>query len=204
MGKLTSEVMKDFPGIKFIMLGDGQIDYILNNLESVLNLPGDVVELGCNVGMTTSFLRRLLDAAGSKKEIHVFESFQGLPEKTEEDGATHCEAGASAVTKEMFLETFEKAGLKLPVINAGWFSEIPDNKYPDEICFAFFDGDFYTSIMDSFKKVYNKMVKGGIILIHDYKWNPFPGVQKACEDFLADKPESVIEDIFGIAKIIKE
>ena len=55
-------IMKLFPDIKFIMLGDGQIDYILDNLASVLHLPGDVVELGCNQGVTSSFMRRLLDA----------------------------------------------------------------------------------------------------------------------------------------------
>lgn len=206
MNKIVSEIMAEFPGIKFIMLGDGQIEYILDNLSSVLDLPGDVVELGCNVGMTTSFMRRLLNGAGSDKEIHVYESFKGLPEKTEGDGTSHSVKGESTVSKQMLTDTFEKANLKLPIINSGWFSEIPDEQYPDKICFAFFDGDFYTSILDSFKKVYHKMVKGGIILVHDYKWQVYPGVKKAIDDFLIDKPEKVseIESIFGIAKIIKE
>lgn len=206
MNKIVSEIMAEFPGIKFIMLGDGQIEYILDNLSSVLDLPGDVVELGCNVGMTTSFMRRLLNGAGSDKEIHVYESFKGLPEKTEGDGTSHSVKGESTVSKQMLTDTFEKANLKLPIINSGWFSEIPDEQYPDKICFAFFDGDFYTSILDSFKKVYHKMVKGGIILVHDYKWQVYPGVKKAIDDFLIDKPEKVseIESIFVIAKIIKE
>jgi O-methyltransferase len=201
--ELTKKVMSDFPGIKFIMLGDGQIEYILDNLASVLHLSGDVVELGCNAGMTTSFMRRLLNAAGSDKEIHVYESFQGLPEKTEGDGTSHCKAGDVAVSKQDFVNTFEQAGLKLPVINAGWFADIPDDRYPDKICFAFFDGDFYTSIMDSFKKVYDKLVPGGIILVHDYDWASFPGAKKACDDFCADKPEKVTSEIFGIGKMIK-
>ena len=201
--ELTERVMKDFPDAKFIMLADGQCEYILSNLESVLHLPGAVVELGTNVGMTTSFMRRLLNAAKSGKEIHVYESFKGLPPRTESDGATPCKAGDSTVTKKMFIETFEKAGLKLPVINEGFFADIPDHCYPEEMCFAFFDGDFYTSILDSFKKVYDKMVPGGIILCHDYKWTNFPGVNKACEDFLKDKPEIMTQDIFGIGKMVK-
>jgi O-methyltransferase len=204
MNTNTSEVMKDFPGIKFIMLGDGQIEYILRNLESILSVPGDVVELGCNVGMTTSFMRRLLNVAKSDKEIHVYESCKGLPAKTELDGVNHTAAGDSTVTKEAFHVTFSKAGLKLPVINAGWFAEIPDTNYPAQICFAFFDGDYYSSIMDSFKKVYDKMQPGGIILVHDYEWLPYPGVKKACDDFLKDKPEKVTNEIFGIGKMVKQ
>ena len=203
MKQYTDQVLSKFPGIKFIMLGDGQIDYILDKLEGVLGIPGDVVELGCNVGMTTSFMRRLLDAAKSDKEIHVYESFRGLPEKTEGDGSSHCGAGDSTVSKEMFIETFKKAGLKLPKINAGWFAEIPDEKYPDKICFAFCDGDFYSSIMDSFKKIYDKMVPGGVILVHDYEYPAFPGAKKACDDFLKDKPEKVVKEIYGIGTIYK-
>jgi O-methyltransferase len=148
-------------------------------------------------------MRRLLNAAGSDKKIHVYESFRGLPEKTEGDGVTHCKAGDSTISIQEFNETFEKAGLEKPVVNAGWFAEIPDEKYPEKICFAFFDGDFYSSITDSFKKVFHKMVPGGIILVHDYEYAPFPGVKKACEDFLLGKKEKVSQDVFGIAKIVK-
>ena len=70
--------------------------------------------------------------------------------------------------------------------------------------FAFFDGDFYSSIMDSFKKVYHKMQPGGIILVHDYDWPVFPGTKKACDDFLADKPEKVVCEINGIGKMVKQ
>ena len=204
MNAIVSKVLSNFRGIKFPMLGDGHIDYILDNLASVLHISGDVVELGCNVGMTTSFMRRLLVAAESNKDIHVYESFQGLPEKTEGDGLSHSTVGESTVTKQMFVETFEKVNLKLPVINAGWFAEIPDENYPDKICFAFFDGDFYTSIMDSFNKVYHKMQPGGIILIHDYEYCVYPGVKKACDDFLKDKPEKIENEIFGIGKMVKQ
>ena len=204
MREIVKNLMANFQGIKFIMLADGQIDYILDNLANTLDLPGAVLELGCNVGMTTTFIQRLLNAAESDKDIHVYESFKGLPEKTEGDGETASVAGESTVSKHDFINTFKLAGLKLPVINEGWFREIPDEQYPDKICFAFFDGDFYSSITDSFEKVYYKMVPGGIILVHDYAWQNYPGVQKACEDFLKDKPEKIVQDIYGIGKMVKE
>ena len=135
--------------------------------------------------------------------MHVYDSFEGLPAKTAEDGATPCGKGHSAVSVEQFKKTFADAGVELPVINKGFFGDLADDKYPEKICFAFFDGDFYGSIMDSFKKVYHKMVPGGIILIHDYEYAPFPGVKKACDDFLKDKPEVIVKNIFGIGKVVK-
>jgi len=204
MIETLNAILAGTKGKKFIMLGDGQIDYILKNLASVLDLPGDVVELGCNVGVTSSYIKRFLTEIKSDKELYVYDSFEGLPAKTPEDGATPCEKGHSAVSVEQFKKTFADAGVELPVINKGFFGDLADEKYPEEICFAFFDGDFYGSIMDSFKKVYHKMVSGGIILIHDYEYAPFPGVTKACDDFLKDKPEVVVKNIFGIGKVVKE
>ena len=204
MEKILNDILADTKEKSFIMLGDGQLKYILSNLASVIRLPGDVVELGCNVGVTSSYLQRLIKAAGVDKRLHVYDSFEGLPPKTAEDGATPCDEGASAVSVEMFHKTFEDAGVELPIINKGFFGDIADEKYPEKICFAFFDGDFYGSIMDSFKKIYDKMVPGGIILIHDYAWLAFPGVCKACDDFLADKPEKTFQEIFGIGTMVKQ
>ena len=50
----------------------------------------------------------------------------------------------------------------------------------------------------------SSMQKGGIIIVHDYEGADLPGVKKACEYFLADKPEKVCEVFRGMAKIVKE
>jgi O-methyltransferase len=204
MNEIVGGILEEVKGIKFQMLADGQLPYILENLASVMDVEGDVVELGCNVGMTSSYMQRLLVGSKLEKKLHVYDSFEGLPSKTTEDGATPCDKGASAVSVEMFKKTFKDAGVPLPVINKGFFGEIPDDEYPDKICFAFLDGDFYGSIMDSFKKIYHKVQPGGIILIHDYKWSNFPGVKMACNHFLKDKPEKDEQEIFGIGIVRKK
>jgi O-methyltransferase len=203
MNSIVDEVLKDAEGKTFVMLAEGQLKYILSNCAETFSVLGDIVEMGCNIGMTSSYLQRLIKATKVDKTLHVYDSFEGLPPKTAEDGATPCDKGASAVSIEMFKKTFDDAILSYPVINKGFFGDIPDNKYPDKICFAFFDGDFYSSITDSFKKVYHKMQPGGVILVHDYKWVNFPGAALACETFLADKPEKMMQDIFGIGKMVK-
>jgi O-methyltransferase len=99
-------------------------------------------------------------------------------------------------TKDILIENFKRYGLKLPEIHEGWFNETLPAGLPDQICFAHLDGDLYTSILTSLQYVYPRMPKGAICLIDDYAdpsihkgWNALPGVKKACDEYLADKPE---------------
>lgn len=187
------------------MVNIDSMRYILDNFYSVMSIPGDVVELGCNVGTTALYIRRLLNMVESGKEFHVYDSFEGLPDANEHDGnPPRLNKGKLAKEQSSFEQSFKNAGLEFPVIHKGFFADIPDNEYPDKICFAFFDGDLFTSILDSFCKVYHKISKGGIIIVHDYFGAELPGVKKACDYFLKDKPEKISELFHGMAKIIKE
>ena len=58
------------------MMSYWEIVAVLTNLEKVLisGIEGDIVELGCNVGTTTMYIRKLLDLYKSDKKIHVYDS----------------------------------------------------------------------------------------------------------------------------------
>jgi len=173
-----------------------QIVAILENLYNVITheIPGDIVELGCNIGTTTMFIQKLLDELKCDKVIHVYDSWKGLPKMNLHDISSSTykfKEGSCTTSKQSFINTFLDRNLKLPVIHSGWFADIPDEEYPEKICFAFFDGDFYQSIMDSFQKTYHKIQKNGIIMIDDCGWSPLPGVHKACIEFLSDKHETL-------------
>ncbi|MCX6724454.1 MAG: class I SAM-dependent methyltransferase [Candidatus Staskawiczbacteria bacterium] len=187
---VIDELIEKYPLISGMVTKD-QLFKILTSIKNILdkNVKGDIVELGCNVGTTSLFIRRFLIAYNSDKEFHVYDSFEGLPEKDTKDANNvdrQYSKGHCKTSKDCFMSNFKEAGLELPVIHKGWFSK---QKYPEKIAFAFFDGDFYTSIMDSFKKVYPKLSKGAIVCIHDYDWDVLPGVRRACDDFLKGKPE---------------
>jgi O-methyltransferase len=175
------------------MMSVCQVRHILRNLREVLEtgIAGDVVELGCHFGTTSLFIRRMLDHYASGKTYHVYDSWQGLPEKTAEDGDSGFKKGYCKTSIANFILLFNRSGLTLPRIHSGWFADIPDEEYPEQICFAFFDGDFYTSIMDSFRKVYPRLARGARVLIDDYEHPDLPGCPKACNDFLANKPETI-------------
>jgi len=159
---------------------------ILKNLEFVLDqgVEGDIVEFGCFEGTASLFLQRMIQTKQSDKSLWVYDSFDGLPDKTKEDESPlgiDFKRGELRSTKAKFIENFRKAQLPLPRITKKWFHEITDSELPDTICLAFLDGDYYRSIRTSLELVLPRMAPGGIIAVDDYDNASLPGVRKAVE-----------------------
>jgi O-methyltransferase len=203
---IVRAILRDHP-VRGGMSSPSKMYHVLMELYRVLRagVPGHVVELGCFAGETAGQMRRLLDAMGqTDRELHVYDSWEGVPEPTPQDvpadprigGFTK---GTCVCARANFERYFETEGLPLPHVHSGWFAQIPDDEYPSPIAFAFFDGDMYSSIVDSFAKVYGKLSAGARVVVDDYEWEVLPGVKTACQDFLRDKAEreQVIADYFG-------
>ena len=90
-------------------------------------------------------------------------------------------------TEEILLHNFLNNGLRPPVITKGWFKDVSEKKIPNQISFAFLDGDFYDSIYDSLNKIFDKVSSGGIMVFHDYERPDLPGVKAAVDNFIRDK-----------------
>ena len=165
-----------------------RLKVILSQLEKVLleKVEGSVVEFGCFAGTTSLFIRRLLDEIDSTRDFHTYDSFEGLPQKSIEDASvagSDFKAGELKATKHDFVRNFKKAGLKLPYIHKGWFSELKPKELPEQIAFAFLDGDFYQSILDSLELVWPRMSAGGVVVVDDYMRSNLPGATRAVEEF---------------------
>lgn len=162
---------------------DDETEEILKIARECVSLPGDFVELGCYDGETSLKLAEIVDS----KRLWIYDSFEGLPEKTEKDISTagiDFKKGELTVSKREVKARFLRANLKVPNIIKGWFSDLDKEKdLPQKIAFAFLDGDFYESIRDSLNLIDGKMVKDGIIIIHDYNNPELPGVTKAIEEW---------------------
>lgn len=170
---------------------------ILRLAKSVLNIEGDFVELGCYKGDTSLLLAEVLrefnrvafvenSVEKSVKKLWIYDSFEGLPEKSDADKSVLGEdfrGGELYVTKREVKERFLRAGLPVPVIKKGWFKDLSGADLPPMIAFAFLDGDFYESIRDSLKLVGPRMSAGGVIVVHDYTNPALPGVKKAVDEW---------------------
>ncbi len=165
-------------------------------------VPGDFVECGVWRGGSAGIMAQVLmkyDSSGARN-LHLFDSFEGLPEPTEEDGqqaadysggvnsgalkSVHqCEAGIEIV-RELLLQ---KLGFPEPRIkfHQGWFQEtIPIlGEEPKSIAVLRLDGDWYDSTKVCLDHLYDRVPKGGIIILDDYfAWE---GCKKATDEFRA-------------------
>jgi len=177
--------------------------YLANTLDSKLD--GDIVELGCYVGETSKYIAKTIEESGYDKKYFVYDSFEGLPDLSKFEENTGWKPRTLNTTEEIFTSNFEINDVPLPTITKSWFKDIKANQLPDKICFAFLDGDFYTSIYESLEKVYDRVVDGGYILVHDYKRPDLPGVEAAIlEYFRINKLElHIIEACEQLAVIRK-
>lgn len=176
-------------------------EMIMKLAREALSVKGDYAEFGCYKGDTSLLLAEILQdckvssaefvSFGGKpvekvaKKLWIYDSFEGLPEKSEKDESVLGEQfkrGQLAVTKREVKERFLRAGLSVPIIKKGWFSDLAENDLPDRIAFSFLDGDFYESIRDSLRLVIPRMTRGGILVVHDYNNAALPGVRKAVEE----------------------
>lgn len=179
-----------------------ELRIILNEFAKVLALqvPGDVVEFGCYGGTTSLFLARLLRSEKSTKKLFCYDSFAGLPAKTREDSSgvgTEFKAGELAVTKADFMRELAKyfpsdfTRQHIKVVK-NWFSQIPETKLPTQISFAFFDGDFYDSICDSFAKTDDRFASRAVIVVDDYKNEKLPGAARAVNEWCHRNRQKII------------
>jgi O-methyltransferase len=179
-----------------------QLRIILQELERTLPLlDGTIVEFGCYIGTTSLFIRRLLDAYHDTREFHVYDSFEGLPPKTSQDesrAGDQFQAGELAVSKKQMLQQFQKAGLQPPVVHKGWFSNLTDADVPEQISFAFLDGDFYQSIHDSLRLVLPHMQTGNVIVVDDYAREALPGAARAVRELL---PQADVRTVHNLGII---
>ena len=102
------------------------------------DIAGDVVEVGCYRGLTAIILQKTLDEYRSVKRLHVYDSFEGLPEKGALDKFSPLGSikksiyqdnkrigkGWFQTSEESLRANFHDFATELPFIYKGWFIEM--------------------------------------------------------------------------------
>jgi O-methyltransferase len=163
---------------------------------------GDVVEIGCHAGESSVVLQSVIQGIDPSRELHVFDSFQGVPPGNAADEGVY-KAGDMAVSEKQLYENFDSLGLKRPIVHVGWFEETLPGSLPEQIAFALLDADLYQSTLLGLRAAYPRLTSNAICLLGVY-WDPqvggvtttdmkykSPGVKRACEEFFVDKSERI-------------
>jgi O-methyltransferase len=164
-----------------------EVTVVLRELERVLSagVAGDAVEFGCYVGTTSVYLASRL--ASTDRQLWLYDSFEGLPPKTSEDHSPVGEqfvAGELFATKKQLIKNLTQAHVPMPKITKGWFSDVTEQQVPEQIAFAFLDGDYYHSIKDPLKLIWPRLSPGATVVIDDYANEALPGAARAVDEWL--------------------
>jgi len=189
-----------------LQIGKRELDAVIENLIETEDISGDVVEFGCYMGDTSIRLAEVMKN-WPEKWLWLYDSFEGLPEKTAEDKSGDGWAfrpGELKASAESVASRFRKYSLPDPVIKKAWFNQLdPDADLPSQISFALLDGDYYDSIKTSLELVLPKLSKGARILVHDYRNSALPGSAKAVNEFLEAHPNFSLRIIYTMALLIE-
>lgn len=159
-------------------------------LTSVLqkDLGGAIVQMGLKDTHSWKELRQVLIREDKRQscELWLYDSFEGEPACDHDLDTGMCpKVGSDRVSIEMI--TREAAKIRhepfFPTIKSYKYSDIPGNSLPNQIAFAVLDGALYHNVEAMLRKVYPRLMMGGKILIHDFGWEGYPGIQKAVDAF---------------------
>lgn len=182
--KVFSEVIDTSERTK-LMLAPFESMCICMAVEATQKLKGDIAEIGVYRGGSSE----LICKNKKDKNLHLFDTFEGLPELNQFDTSNEFHKGQFSDTHIDHIKNLLKdySGIN---IYKGYFPETAGPIESKTFSFVHLDVDLFETTKNALDFFYPKMVKGGIILSHDYV--NADGVRKAFDDFFADKPEPVL------------
>ncbi|MAR69767.1 hypothetical protein A7X95_05860 [Candidatus Nitrosopelagicus brevis] len=173
--------------------------YMIHSIvRTQIALDGDMAEVGVYQGGSA----KLICEAKKEKELYLFDTFTGLPKLSDDDthfGEKHWYENQFNNTS---IESIKKLLSKYKNVHIikGEFPSSGEKIINKKFCFVHLDVDLYKSTIDSLRFFFPKMIRGGIILIHDYHSD---GIQKAFKEFMDENYLQVIELTGSQAIIIK-
>ena len=148
-------------------------------------VPGAVVDCGVWNGGSSV----LMSTGAPSRDVWLFDSFEGMPQPTENDGAGARQwVGDARGSIERVQECFARYGRGAPLhIVKGWFEEtLPHHRSEiGPIALLHVDADFYEGMRLALETLYPLVSPGGFIAIDDYGHRGFPGVKIAVDEFRA-------------------
>jgi hypothetical protein len=159
---------------------------------------------GCmaEVGVYRGGSARLIREADASRSLHLFDTFEGLPDTADID--TKFRWGR--FRKGQFTYPLESvrnylADCDKVYFHQGVFPATGEAVKNERFSFVHADVDLYSSTWSALEFFYPRLLRGGIIVSHDFALAR--GVREAMEEFFKDLPEPVIELAGDQAMVVK-
>jgi O-methyltransferase len=163
-------------------------------------VPGSFVECGVWRGGSSAVMALAARRVGQNRQLHLFDSFEGLPEpqKIDEAGAAEYSGGRSSGS----LQSIDRCKAELAEVEAFLFGDLRLNREAVHFHVGWFqhtvaaagdalgdvavlrlDGDWYESTKVCLEHLYPKLSRGGVLILDDYfAW---VGCKKATDEYRA-------------------
>jgi O-methyltransferase len=168
---------------RVLLLSHGEACQILGALEASAHLPGDIAEFGVAYGASA----KLIASHAGTRVVHLFDTFDGLPAPVQGDDSKF-QAGD-------FRSQMESVQAYLAGLNCRFHKGLfPTSAAPlarNIFSFVHLDVDLYESTRAGLEFFYPRLTRGGLLISHDYL--SAEGVNRAFQEFFADKPERPLE-----------
>lgn len=164
-------------------------------------LAGNVAECGVFRGEFAFYINKFFP----EKRLYLFDSFEGFGKsdiEIERKLKNEYFLGGQYNHVGMFSETSEELVLnKVPhpeqcIVRKGFFPKTAEG-VEDKFCFVMLDMDLYQPMLAGLQFFYDKMVSGGVILLHDYFVKDLPGVKEAVENFEKETKQKLCKVTIG-------
>jgi O-methyltransferase len=140
---------------------------------------GDVAEFGSYKGHSGWLIGKTLEALGSSKRLHMFDTFESFPE---ERGVDHFWSG----THEVRLEEVQSRLADLPAVRLvqGEFQKTLPAAGLEEIALAYVDCDSYRAVSYLAPELFERHLSpGGVIVFEDYGHPALLGCRVAVHEY---------------------
>lgn len=164
------------------------IEDAIINCKNIHNEDSLIWDLGVYKGGSSLFMQMCLLENKMKNSLYIFDTFDGIPNKSEFD--IHNIGDIKGSNYERIKTIFKP--FKNVKIFKGKIPETFEYLENSKISMVHIDLDNYDSVKSSLEFTYPRVLPGGYIIIDDYNCGSCPGAKKATEEFLLDKPEKLI------------
>jgi hypothetical protein len=166
-----------------LLLNGFEASTIMHLVRSTAKLEGEIAELGTYQGGSA----HLICEVKGNTPLHLFDTFEGLPNATDADSG-------SGFAKGMFVSSEQRVRdylVSFPSVflHRGYFPGTAGPIEDKRFRLVHLDADLYEATKAGLDFFYPRMVRQGVILIHDCG---AAGVERAYTEFLADKPEVLL------------
>jgi O-methyltransferase len=143
-------------------------------------IPGNIAELGVFQG---NFAQKMNELFHDKK-IYLFDTFEGFdPKDVKEEQKRNFSSGNQDFSNTNVAQVLNKMPHpEMCIVKKGYF---PDTTHgvEDRFCFVSLDTDLYTPILNGLEYFYPRLVPGGVIFVHDFNNDFYPGAKKAVKEY---------------------